>query len=351
MKVFIRRWKQRVFWIASVAGLVLLIYNYSPIPTEVFLQRGRLWNGDERGVREPGNNLGLVSAGHNKQPFVNAANISALLIQKDANTTIDRRRDNLTESTNEKVPDVSFDVCKDARFSKAHTHPLIALTGVPGSGNTWLRYLIERASGFYTGSVYRDQRLHDGGFKGELVNHRSGKTVIIKTHDMGSSETTRIFEGAVVIVRNPYDTLLSYANLVAKGHTGWASRQYFNSQEWDTFVESASIAWKDRITTWVTRDNVMAVFYERLKSDLRRQITNILEFLDVPIDDARLDCTVAHPEGSFHRQKGESNRTFDPYTDKHKSIVKMHIKAVSKVLRETGYIDNDLSYVGLSKLI
>ena len=39
----------------------------------------------------------------------------------------------------------------------------IALTSVPGSGNTWVRYLIERTTGIFTGSVYGDRSLMRGG--------------------------------------------------------------------------------------------------------------------------------------------------------------------------------------------
>ena len=33
------------------------------------------------------------------------------------------------------------------------------LASFPGSGNTWVRLLLEDASGFYTGSVYADGSL------------------------------------------------------------------------------------------------------------------------------------------------------------------------------------------------
>nr|XP_054748431.1 WSC domain-containing protein 1-like [Lytechinus pictus] len=99
---------------------------------------------------------------------------------------------------------------------------------------------------------------------------------------MGSSPTTNLFEGAVLIVRNPYDTLVAYANLVSAGHTGLASHQYFFSSDWDAFVESASIAWEERIVTWVTRTNVMVVYFERLQSHLRQEIVRILQSYTFP---------------------------------------------------------------------
>jgi len=42
------------------------------------------------------------------------------------------------------------------------------LASYPGSGNTWIRYLLERATGYYTGSAYRDVNLINTG-NGVLV--------------------------------------------------------------------------------------------------------------------------------------------------------------------------------------
>jgi hypothetical protein len=41
--------------------------------------------------------------------------------------------------------------------------PACALASYPGSGNTWVRYLIEAASGIYTGSIYKDANLYFEG--------------------------------------------------------------------------------------------------------------------------------------------------------------------------------------------
>ena len=66
---------------------------------------------------------------------------------------------------------------KFANFDK-----LIALNSFPGSGNTWLRNLIEKSFGYYTGSVYMDQVLYYGGFKGEYTQPFSGHTIVQKIH-------------------------------------------------------------------------------------------------------------------------------------------------------------------------
>ena len=51
-------------------------------------------------------------------------------------------------------------IAKSQRF---HT---IALASFPGSGNTWLRYLLQQATGILTGSVYDDMELMNGLFPG-----------------------------------------------------------------------------------------------------------------------------------------------------------------------------------------
>ena len=40
-----------------------------------------------------------------------------------------------------------------------YCRPPTALASFPGSGNTWLRFLIESATGIFTGSRYKDLQI------------------------------------------------------------------------------------------------------------------------------------------------------------------------------------------------
>ncbi len=44
-------------------------------------------------------------------------------------------------------------------FYRNEARPLMALVSYPGSGNTWIRGIIERLSGYFTGSVYTAKNL------------------------------------------------------------------------------------------------------------------------------------------------------------------------------------------------
>lgn len=96
--------------------------------------------------------------------------------------------------------------------------PIVALVSFHGSGNTWVRHLIEQATGVFTGSIYCDPGLKVA-FPGESVI--SSNVIVTKTHRCDSMELPddimmftgkRIYDKAILLVRNPYDALISEAN-------------------------------------------------------------------------------------------------------------------------------------------
>lgn len=59
---------------------------------------------------------------------------------------------------------------------------IVPLVSFPGSGNTWLRHLLEEVSGTFTGSVYNDWRIYKKGFTGEYEHPLAKNTLVVKTH-------------------------------------------------------------------------------------------------------------------------------------------------------------------------
>jgi len=54
--------------------------------------------------------------------------------------------------------------CKPLSFFPKHLNYVRTyLSSFPGSGNTWVRHMIEQTSGIYTGSVYNDGALFSSG--------------------------------------------------------------------------------------------------------------------------------------------------------------------------------------------
>lgn len=101
-----------------------------------------------------------------------------------------------------------------------------------GSGNTWLRYLLQQATGIFTGSVYKDFGLLKSGFPAENVCNAS--VLLVKTHEvcMSGSQTIsnskktffisfssqwgpnawKLFSRAILLVRDPDQSILAEFN-------------------------------------------------------------------------------------------------------------------------------------------
>ena len=69
-------------------------------------------------------------------------------------------------------------------------HPKTALASFPGSGNTWVRLLMQQMSGTWTGSIYSDGDLMTNGFLGE--HKSSDRVLVVKTHEWGPHTRYRI---------------------------------------------------------------------------------------------------------------------------------------------------------------
>ena len=98
----------------------------------------------------------------------------------------------------------------------------VGLVSLPGSGNTWVRGLLERATHICTGSLWCDANLRFSEFCGEGV--RSSDALVIKNHDSTirwrgqqlplhtSSHGKPEFDAVIFIHRNPFDSIVAEHN-------------------------------------------------------------------------------------------------------------------------------------------
>ena len=106
------------------------------------------------------------------------------------------------------------------RFMDGRGRAAVALASFPGSGNTWVRGLLERATGVCTGAFACDISLRARGFTGE--NLQGSSVIVVKTHrnapywergdkpaTLRSSKDEARFGAAIVIVRNLFHALVA----------------------------------------------------------------------------------------------------------------------------------------------
>ncbi|KAL6472311.1 hypothetical protein MHYP_G00184990 [Metynnis hypsauchen] len=223
--------------------------------------------------------------------------------------------------------------CKERTFLPERSTSLIALSSFPGAGNTWVRHLIELATGFYTGSYYFDGSLYNKGFKGEKDYWRSGRTICVKTHESGQREM-EMFDSAILLIRNPYRCLVAEFNRKCAGHLGYAPDTHWKSNEWPEFVDSYASWWASHALSWLKfSSRLLVVHYEALQTDLLPQLKLITTFLNASVPDQRLLCAESNRDGHFKRP-GSRGLTFDPFTLDMRTRIDGYILSVDQALRD-----------------
>ncbi|XP_049840515.1 WSCD family member AGAP003962-like [Schistocerca gregaria] len=201
--------------------------------------------------------------------------------------------------------------------------PVVALVSFPGSGNTWLRYLLQQATGVYTGSVYKDFGLLKNGFPAESVCN--GSVLVVKTHESGP-EARAPFSRAVLLVRAPAAAIVAEFNRQSGGHVGFASPDRYHRNRgkyWESFVRSMVGKWRALNLDWLRSfpGELLVARYEALAAAdgpaLRAHLLRLLRFLraDAAVSAQQLACTVARREGIYRRRRRAAADAFDPFSE------------------------------------
>jgi hypothetical protein len=152
----------------------------------------------------------------------------------------------------------------------------VALASFPRSGNTWVRFLLENATGELTGnSSDRNARI--------LARPKEG--LVIKTHRRDSHRYTR----AIHLVRNPFDVVDSY--YAWKASLGWSWK--YGELSWDEFVKLTVPLWRQHTRHWL--DAAPATFrirYEDCLSDPVGHFGSLLEWLERPVSPQALGAAI-----------------------------------------------------------
>ncbi|XP_008583402.1 PREDICTED: WSC domain-containing protein 1 [Galeopterus variegatus] len=234
--------------------------------------------------------------------------------------------------------------CTDRRFLPTKSKVFVALSSFPGAGNTWARHLIEHATGFYTGSYYFDGTLYNKGFKGEKDHWRSRRTICVKTHESGRREI-EMFDSAILLIRNPYRSLMAEFNRKCAGHLGYAADRNWKSKEWPDFVNSYASWWSSHVLDWLKYGKrLLVVHYEELRRSLVPTLREMVAFLNVSVSEERLLCVENNKEGSF-RRRGRRPPEPEPFTPEMKDLINGYIRTVDQALRDHNWAGLPREYV------
>ena len=84
-------------------------------------------------------------------------------------------------------------------------------------------------TGIGTSSFNCDKRLRESTFPFECLGY-SNRTIAVKSHSVGKKRF-QLLDRALLLIRNPYENLLSYFNFAhGGGHVGYAKADLFDSE-------------------------------------------------------------------------------------------------------------------------
>ncbi|XP_022088328.1 WSC domain-containing protein 2-like isoform X2 [Acanthaster planci] len=239
--------------------------------------------------------------------------------------------------------------CSRIKLKPKGSMPLIALASYPRSGNTWTRQLIERGTGFLTGSVHwkheKEMAISSKIFPGGNIDYQTRQTVCVKSH-LSDTAHIKTFEGAILLIRNPYSALVAeiFRRLMLdQEKSAEETVKYFDSPEWRHFAENQAQSWRNMAVQWITNSHrILVSHYENLQENTYEELAKIVRFLDVPVQTQRILCAIQEYPSSKatgvslgnHGRKTRVYLTKDPFPPDVRKLVDENIKQVNTTLIE-----------------
>lgn len=257
----------------------------------------------------------------NAQNTSNAKPTPKSTIELTEETTIQTTTSKPMKTT---VPDCSIHEGKPDQFQ------FIPLLSWPGSGNTWLRYLIEQATGWQTTTVSKGDKKLAPFFVGELDYPLSGKSIVQKTHYFSyvrnwykEIDSYKLAHSCVLLIRSPIDAFLAEFQRKQTGanHTGFISPEQFYTVYKRRFQE--------QVTKWITNEvnsysatylnpikkscdqAYHVIFYDELKENTFEEVVKLVDFLEVQHKvemKLRVGCLSRDQKGHAKRKKQDYDK-------------------------------------------
>ena len=168
----------------------VLTLHRNRVKVKAYLNSLSSWQTDDV-IRQIG--VSNLSSELSKQQFLNCSGVAIL---------------GRTLKSSLQIPP-SHQHCRKMSFQSSG--PIVALASFPGSGNSWVRQLLESATGIYTGALYCDGSYIQAGMIGEGVT--TEKVLVIKTHDWPYAAKKLLnHDKAIYIIRSPFASILAEHN-------------------------------------------------------------------------------------------------------------------------------------------
>merc|ERR1719300_41682 len=139
------------------------------------------------------------------------------------------------------------------------------------------------------------------GFPAESI--ANGSVIAVKTHEWGDPARSQ-FDASLLLIRDPFDSILAEFNRRSGGHVGHASQDKFDRDKgryWQDFVTTKARDWEEMNTDWMSRFKgpLLVILYSELVADPENQLQRTLKFLDVTVTKEMMQCALIRKEGIY----------------------------------------------------
>ncbi|KAF2361587.1 Sulfotransferase domain [Trinorchestia longiramus] len=235
-------------------------------------------------------------------------------------------------------PWINDSACQNYEVRLGVNIPPVYLLSFPRSGNSWTRYLVEGATGIFTGSVYNDKTLYKMGYLGEREKPTSKKVLLIKDHLLNQKDLKTDLP-VVLLIRNPRNAVASYSDYKTAVKLHKENQHLYRKPKSSSTEEEmrhkilTMISWWEQVATKaLTSSTLLVLLYEDIKADPITSVKKILSFLKMTADEKRLQCLARNVKGKVNRGQPE----FSPFTAEQEAHFKNATRRVSDLLKSRG---------------
>ena len=177
------------------------------------------------------------------------------------------------------------------------------ITSYPKSGNTWIRYIIYEIF-FNSKNLENDNSLNIKRFIPDLhqIQRKNSqlildedlknKKIFLKTHFSFDQMKSFPMDKIILVVRNPLDVFVSLYN--------YYDLDFQNKDKYvDEFAKNHTLpglkkfgypSWSEHLTKWLeSKLNICLIKYNSLIDDFDNEISKLLDFLNVSLDQKKFD--------------------------------------------------------------
>ena len=86
------------------------------------------------------------------------------------------------------------------------------------------------------------------------------------------------------------------------------------ASEWERFASQLAVVWKELAATWINYtkgQEAIVLHFEKIRLNPHHDISRLLDYLGIAVDEQRIGCVLNHIDGPFRRPQSSQQMLFN----------------------------------------